>query len=236
MPVDHDGHATSFGGGEHDVVALGPAGVDHGGASGVGRNLECIGEREERVRARTAPLARSPALRVAIHDESTLDIWPAPTPTVAPSFTRTIVFDFTRHAIVHASARSLHSASVGSGSRPPSTRRGSRSPGLDPAPARRRAAVARRVRCRRAQAPPRPEGSGVRRKPALAAAENDGAITTSVNTSAIAADGIGIDLVAERHDAPERAHGVTFERGEVRRRGRAARCDTTRIVVFDDHR
>ena len=81
-----------------------PASAATSSASGNGKNASV---------ARTAPFERSPALRAAIHDESTRDICPAPIPTVAASFTKTIVFDFTRHEIVHAISRSAHSRSVG---------------------------------------------------------------------------------------------------------------------------
>ena len=53
-------------------------------ASGNGKNASL---------AITAPLARSPAFRAARNDESTLDIWPAPIPTVAPSAANTTALD-----------------------------------------------------------------------------------------------------------------------------------------------
>ena len=56
---------------------------------------ETVGEGEERVggddradrRRATRRTAASSAFRAATRAESTRDIWPAPTPTVAPSFT-----------------------------------------------------------------------------------------------------------------------------------------------------
>src|SRR6266511_1005588 len=63
--------------------------------------------------AMTDPRARSPALQQAMSTESTRDIWPAPIPTVALPLARTIAFDFTLAATVHANRRSRHSSSVG---------------------------------------------------------------------------------------------------------------------------
>src|SRR3978361_866417 len=48
--------------------------------------------------ATALPASFSPALRSLIRTESTRDIWPAPMPTVTPSFANTIAFDFTRFA------------------------------------------------------------------------------------------------------------------------------------------
>ena len=84
---------------------MAPASAATSSASGNGKKAS---------EASDAPFARSPAFRVAIHDESTRDICPAPIPTVAPSRTSTMVLDFTRQAIVQARSRSRHSSSVGS--------------------------------------------------------------------------------------------------------------------------
>ena len=59
--------------------------MDDGGDAGLGRDLHRIGNGKNASLAITAPLARSPAFRAARNEESTLDIWPAPIPTVAPS-------------------------------------------------------------------------------------------------------------------------------------------------------
>ena len=91
----------------------------------------------------------SPALDVAMRTESTRLIWPAPIPTVAPSFANTIALLFTCFATFQANTRSVHSCSVGARSvttlivsrssltssasctsTPPSTRRYTGSPGL----------------------------------------------------------------------------------------------------------
>ena len=112
---EHDRHPSRFRRSQHVLIAFRATGVDTAVQPASAADLERVGEREERVgRAGRRPRHRSPALRVAIHDESTRDICPAPMPTVAPSLTNTIVFDFTRQAIVHASSRSRHSWAVGS--------------------------------------------------------------------------------------------------------------------------
>ena len=139
---EHDRHPPLLGRRQDLLVAPRPSRVDHGRAARRRpRPRARRGTGRTRRRRPPRPRARSPALRAAIHDESTRDIWPAPTPTVAPSFTNTIVFDFTRHATVHASSRSSHSCGRSArGSRPPSNRRASRRACRGPARAHRRGA------------------------------------------------------------------------------------------------
>ncbi len=68
------------------MIALTPAAAACSIESAFGKNASL---------ASVDPFARSPALSAAIFTETTLDIWPAPTPTVLVPWQRTMAFDFT---------------------------------------------------------------------------------------------------------------------------------------------
>ena len=63
--------------------------------------------------ARTEPLALDPAFLAAIITESTLDIWPAPTPTVLVPWQRTIALDLTCFATTHPNRSDFNSSAEG---------------------------------------------------------------------------------------------------------------------------
>ncbi len=193
-----------------------PPGMDHGGAAGVGRDLERVGEREERV-ARNHGTLRTLA-GLAGRDPRRVD---------ARHLPRT---DTDGRALPHEHDRvRLHAPR----DRPRELEVGPLlSRGL-PAPARPSSlpgvSVTRSRSCTSAPpgsgrtSRPDPSGSGasttrrfVRSANARrASAVNDGAITTSVNTSRHRCRGVDVGLTVERHDAAERAHLVAGERRPV---------------------
>src|SRR3989454_545631 len=85
------------------ITAVTPARAPNSRPSGNGKNAS---------EAMTAPRVRSAARCTASWTASTRDIWPAPTPTAAPSLNSTIALDFTCLTAVHANPSCSHSASV----------------------------------------------------------------------------------------------------------------------------
>ena len=122
---EHHGKAAFVGGGDHVRVAHGAARLDDRGGAGIGRGEQTISEREERVGGDDRPASRlaascfaafaaSCAFQTASRTLSTRLICPAPTPTVAPSFAKTIAFERTCFATRMAKIMSSLSCGVGS--------------------------------------------------------------------------------------------------------------------------
>ena len=94
---EHHREAGLVGGLDDLVVAHRAAGLDHRRRASLGCRQQPVREREERIRrddgafretlrAGRLPSAASAAFQAAMREESTRLIWPAPMPTVAPSF------------------------------------------------------------------------------------------------------------------------------------------------------
>ena len=189
--------------------------------AGVGRHLERVREREERV-ARHAP--RPSRDRPPCAPRSTTS--PRATsarrrcPRWRASFTNTIVFDFTRHEIVHASSRSAHSC-VGrlAAARRPSSPRGvsvttSRSWTSAPPGSGRTSSPAPRPERRRHHAEVRPLGERGERRRRERRRHHDLGEDLGHGRG-----GVGVAPPVERDDPPERGH---------RRRTRTPRGTTRR--------
>src|SRR4051812_45394493 len=86
------------------TIAVTPASIASCGPSGNGKNASD---------AMTAPVRSVRAFSIAIRTASTRLIWPAPTPSVAPSRASTIAFERTWAHTRQANSRSSHSRSVG---------------------------------------------------------------------------------------------------------------------------
>jgi hypothetical protein len=99
MPLAGEDHRKPRRVGRRDDLAVAhrAAGLDDRRRARLGRRQKPVGEGKERVRgddralasaarARPSASAMSRALRAAMRVESTRLIWPAPMPTVAPSF------------------------------------------------------------------------------------------------------------------------------------------------------
>ena len=223
-PGEHDGHASGLGRGQDLVVALRAAGVDHRGAARRRRRPRAR-RGTGRTRRRRAPRrrARSPALRTAIQDASTRDIWPAPIPTVAPSLHQDdrVRLHAPRDrpgelevAPTPAAVGSRRETDLPVAARLRARRRG-------PAPAPRRAACGRPsppAATRRADDPQVRPGGERRRAHRR---RTPGAITTSVKTSRIASAAATVARAVEGDDPAERAHRVARERGLGTRRRRS---------------
>ena len=114
LPGEHHRHAQRIGGFGDLGVVLASARVDDRAHA-----RPCRGSRGRRASGRTRPtprplrLSASPARATASSEDSTRDIWPAPTPTAMPSCTITTALDLTCRHTRHAISRSRHSASSG---------------------------------------------------------------------------------------------------------------------------
>ena len=95
-PREQHRHPLLVGGGDHLVVALAAAGLDHGGDPRPGQDVQAVAEGEEGVRGGDAcPATGSCAFSIARRQESTRLIWPAPMPTVWSPLATTMAFDLT---------------------------------------------------------------------------------------------------------------------------------------------
>ena len=95
-------------------ITEGTARLNNRGNSRFGGELQAVRMEKNASDARTLPMARSPAFRIAMSTESTRLIWPAPTPTSDKCFARTMALDLTCLTARHANARFVISSSVGS--------------------------------------------------------------------------------------------------------------------------
>ena len=106
-PAGEDHRESRAVGGLDDfVVAHGAAGLDDGAMPALARASTPSAKGKKASLAATDPRALSPAFFTAISEESTRLIWPAPTPTVAPSLARTMALLFTTRATRQAKSRS----------------------------------------------------------------------------------------------------------------------------------
>ena len=109
MPVSTIAMPCSFAAAITSESRRRPAGLDHRPDAVLGRDVEAVAEREERVGGHHCARRLSPSSRAfiaAIRVESTRLIWPAPTPTVARPRANTMAFDFTYLHTFHANSRS----------------------------------------------------------------------------------------------------------------------------------
>ena len=86
-------HVVRVGGGDGFVVADGAAGLDDGGDARFGGRLDAVREREEGVGGHDGALRPVAGARAASMTLVTRLGWPAPMPTSAESFTKTMAFD-----------------------------------------------------------------------------------------------------------------------------------------------
>ena len=154
--------------------------------------------------AATAPCALPPAFFTAISEESTRLIWPAPTPTVAPSLARTMALLLTTRATRQAKSRSLICSGEGCVSVTTlySESSSTASVVLEQDPARY--VLGRESRDETSGPATSTLMFGLEERISLASSVKPGATSISVNTLEISARELPIYLAAEGHDAPER--------------------------------